>query len=543
MSKRTVHIDYSVGSQPYLRITESVIPTSAQFSYRVEVEDPTGAPLLPPIDIQSPLGPKSIAYATSQAMAKLECLNYGYNQQPYLWNGTFWMNADDWMKALSHSMHGLIGTGEMRGRQARSFYTLMYAAWAAQRRRPMELQAFGKTDGFPITDGVMLFKRSGQLDFREHRPSDENLHVLQVEGMQVMDEYLAMQEGLRHDSLLFRFLRSSLNEDQIVTLRRWFGLHLIAHQVGNPDKMLYMWGPGGNGKGVVVGLLQALLTEDAVAWLRLKDLLIPSALELLIGKLAMIGAEGTPETDNELLKTIVSWEGITVNPKYRDPFLLRPTCLVTQASNPPPHFDDDSDAMVRRVIVLHMTHQPSGAERIPALAQKIAQQEYALLVAFALHGAEEIAKAGTFEVPKSVEDFSRTVVRPIRPIDRFFEYLEFGDFEVAGRQGRRCFWLMCRKHRLPCLQPADFFQEFVTRLERANRRYLRRSKVTNYTPQQHINDKGEQVLLVPQIKALKDVKIFFGLRVVAGPFGPAIGQPISADRRGLPSFAAPEQPI
>ena len=55
---------------------------------------------------------------------------------------------------------------------------------------------------------------------------------------------------------------------------------------------------------------------DAVAALRLKDLTIPSNLELLIGKMAMIGAEGSPETDNEMLKTIV--ESYELNVPFDD---------------------------------------------------------------------------------------------------------------------------------------------------------------------------------------------------------------------------------
>ena len=48
-------------------------------------------------------------------------------------------------------------------------------------------------------------------------------------------------------------------------------------------------------------------------------------------RLAMVGTEGSPDTNSEVLKNLVSWEPLTVNPKYRDPFKLHPMCLVTQA--------------------------------------------------------------------------------------------------------------------------------------------------------------------------------------------------------------------
>lgn len=536
MSKNRVPLDYSVGPQPYLDILERSDPKTGTFTYDVSVSRPNGKPLMPTISVSNPMDSGSVAYVTAQAMAKLDTLAYGYNNQPYLWEDTHWVNADDWMRALSHSMHGLIRTGLLTGKSSKCFYTLMHATWQSLCKEPMALKPFGKARGFPVQEGVIFVDHTGNEKFALHEPANENLHFLPVGAMDVFKEYIKLLNGERDNSLLLRFLRSSLNEDQVTTLRRWFGLHLMAHEVGNPEKMLYMWGPGGNGKGVIVGLLRGLVTDEAVATLRLKDLRTPSNLELLIGKLAMVGAEGSPETDNELLKTIVSWEHLTVNPKYRDPFELQPTCLVTQASNPPPHFDDDSDAMVRRVIVLHMAHQPSAEERVVGIAQKVIETEYPLLVAFALWGAIEVARAGTIEVPASVSEYSRSVVRPVRPIDRFFALLEFGNYEVAEDELYEAFRQMCLKQKLPQLPPPEFLAELVSRLERAGQPYMRRAKVTGYTPQVHINDRGERVLLVPQLEASSDTKLFFGIRIAEGPYGPAIGQSIPSTRRGLPSF-------
>lgn len=537
MSKKKVPIDYAVGPQPHFEIGESINPKTGDHSYEVKLTRPDGLPLMPPVVVDNPLDAHTVAFVVAQAMSKLTTLAYGYNNQPYLWDGTHWVNADDWMKTLSLSMNGLIRTGQLMGKSSRCFYTTMLSTWFSLNRAPMVLKPFGKCRGVPTQEGVLFFEEDGKKGFVFHQPDHQNLHVLPVSAMDVLREYTELWHGRRDDSLLMKFLRSSLNEDQIATLRRWFGLHLVVHEVGNPQKMLYMWGPGGNGKGVVVGLLRGLLTDAAVATLRLKDLRVPSNLELLVGKLAMIGSEGSPETDDSLLKTITAWEGITVNPKYRDPFEILPTCLITQSSNPPPHFDDDSDAMVRRVVVLHMTYQPQGHERVVNLAERILKDEYALLVAFALRGAEEVSLARTFEVPTTVAEYSATVVRPIRPVDRFTELIEFGNFEVADDELYEAFRLMCLKHRLPLLPPAEFQVELVSRLERSGKLFLRRTKVKGYAPQVHINDKGERVFLVPQLAAAEEMKLYFGLRIAEGPYGPPIGQVISTTRRGLPAFA------
>jgi hypothetical protein len=536
MSKNTrITVDRSVGPQPHLRIDEST-SDNGLFKYTVSITRPDGGALLSPIIVEGPLDANSVAFVTAQAISKENILAYGYNSQPYLYQGNRWVNADGWLKSLSHSMQGLIRTGTFGGKSSRCFYNLMHSAWLSAGVEPLELKPFGRCLGIPVEDAVIVINEDGQPEFIPHSPAHQNLHVLPVRAQEVTDEYVELALGLRDDSVLMQFLRSSLGDDQLTTIRRWFGLHLVVHRVGNPEKMLYMFGKGGNGKGVIVGLLRALVTNDAVATLRLKDLRTSSNLELLIGKMAMIGAEASPETDNEMLKTIVSWEELNVNPKYRDPFGLKPQCLVTQASNPPPHFDDDSDAMVRRVVALEMEYQPSDSERVVGIADVVKRKEYALLVAFALQGATEVVDAGTIVVPDSVAAFSAHVVRPVRATDRFMEVLEYGAFEIADDELYAAYRLTCQRQRLSISPKNEFFLELTTRLERAGTAFLRRAKATGYKAQQHISDANERTYLVPQLQHAKSIDIVLGLRISEGQFGPAIGQEIPESRRDVPVF-------
>ncbi len=255
-------------------------------------------------------------------------------------------------------------------------------------------------------------------------------------------------------------------------------------------------------------------------------------------RLAMVGTEGSPDTNSEVLKNLVSWEPLTVNPKYRDPFKLHPMCLVTQASNPAPQFDDDSEAMVRRVIAMHMTYQESEQAKILDLAEKVKRDEYALLVAFALIGAGEVVEAGTIVVPKSIADFSANIVRPVRPVDRFMDLLEYGHFEVADDELYEAYCQTCVKQKLTQGPRSDFLEAFERRLRRAGRRFLRRAGAELYVAQTYINSRNERPLLVPQLQATEHIDIFLGLRIGQGPFGPAIGQAIPEVRRRVPRFEA-----
>jgi Family of unknown function (DUF5906) len=537
MKSRRVPIHHALGPQEHFTVVEHQRGIDGPFVYTVTVTHPDGGPLFPPLEVENPREAADIAMATAQAIVRTRGVAFGYNNQPYLWRGNRWVNSDRWLKALSLSVNVLLRTGRHVNRQSHSVYNFVYDMWAAKCECPMDLKPFGRCEGIPVEDCVIVIDAAGQPNFVPHSPDHENLHVLPVQSHEVSHEYLEMQMGQREQSLLFRFLESSLTEDQRVTLRRWFGLHLVVHRVGNPEKLLYMFGPGGNGKGVVTGLLRALITTDAVATLRLKDLLISSNLELLIGKLSMIGTENKPETDNNILKTLTSWEPITVNPKYRDPFEVRAQCLITQASNPAPHFDDDSDAMVRRVIALDMQFQP-GADRIVGIADKVALLEYPLLVAWALQGAAEVVADGTITVPPAIVESSARVVRPVRAIDRFMGQLEFGPWEVAEDELYQAYCITCAKQRLTLRPRGEFVDELRTRLTREGKVFERREKAVGYNPAVAINDRGERGLLVPQLHGVKSVTIYLGLRIAEGPYGGPIGQPIPATRRGLPSFEA-----
>lgn len=557
-------IDSSVGEQPFISIKTALTKDGNGRKFQFTVTKPDGTELLPPVPIENPVDATSVAFVLSKAIAATETLSYGYNNAAYLWEVNKWIPADNWMKTLSHSMHGLMRTGEYSSKASKCFYNTMRAAWLSSARSALELKPFGKCLGVPLLDGVLdvipreHFKKMTADEMREHpslwdyetdtpkeldsdifaggphSPGNGSMHVLPVKVMDVANESNALASDERNDSLLLTFLRSSLDPDQRITLQRWFGLHLVVHRVGNPQKMLFMHGPGGNGKGVVVGLLRALLTDDAVATLNLKDLTVSSNLEMLVGKLAMIGAEGTPETDNELLKTIVAWEIINVNPKYRDPFQLLPQCLVTQASNPPPHFDDDSDAMVRRVIALEMLHQPKTP--IIGLIERIKKEEYALLVAWAMQGALEVLRAGTIVVPESVAAYSAQVVRPVRTVDRFLSLLEPGQFEIADDELYMAYTLTSKRQGLTISPRAEFFDDLCERLDRAGIAYLRRSKATGYQAQRHVNDQQKLVALVPQLLEAKSTDLFMGFRIAEGPFGPAIGPVIPPTRRDIPVF-------
>ena len=211
--------------------------------------------------------------------------------------------------------------------------------------------------------------------------------------------------------------------------------HLLSNRLPNAEKFLYLYGSGSNGKSQLLHLLRGLVGKESCAELRLSDMKVSASLERLVGALAMIGSEASTKTEMETLKLLVSREPLHCNPKYRDPFDIEPECLVSQASNYPPHFEDTSSAMARRVIALHLKHTfKESDDRIEDLAHRIVTEEYPILLGFALAGAHEISEMGRFEVPATIKEHSTQEVSAGNPFEGFGELLEFCPFEVEERE-------------------------------------------------------------------------------------------------------------
>lgn len=536
--KNNILVDLSVGPQPYLSI---ISPSQTESAFRVIVQHADGSDLVD-VSIEDPLDRMSLVHATAAALVQCDKFGVGVDGQPYLWFGNAWKSARTWLETIATSMHGLLRTGAVNtGSGSKGFYGAVLPAFRAAGRQELTLTAFGKCSGIPLLDAVIDVTEDGKLVTMPHRPEHGNLRHLPVLAADVMSRFVDDELGLREETLLKKFLCKAFTPDQLALVQRWFGLHFVVERVGNPEKLLYLYGDGGNGKGVVQNLLTALVTPDAVANVKLQDLRQSAAVELLAGKVAMIASEAKPETNSDTLKTLVSWESLTVNPKYRDPYRLTPHCLVTQSSNVEPRFDDESEAMQRRVIALRMGHTAREGERIPHLAERVREDEYEDLVVFALKGAIEVLAARRFEVPASIQAHTASVVRKTKPIDGFIELLEFGDVEIAELELYAAYKKFCKvQHTTPQPLP-EFRKELLTRLERGEYEVERRERALHYMPQTYVNDLGERVHLVPPLVGQAKFTIYLGVRVSADAEvfgGRPIGQPIPASRRQVQMFKA-----
>ena len=536
--KNQPDVDVAAGKQDYLDIRRIKGSTTG---YEIEVRGPDKA-LLYRLDPPNILDRTSIIVMLAQEMSRDQHFGFGRDQLPYRWAGNRWVSVERWFTSLDYSMHALIRTAVNRRMTNDSLGFEALAAWQANSSYPLEgldLRAFGACPGVPFRDKVLKLS-SGGWTAVPHVPKHFNTRVLDLDADQAGECYVGMSLGSYDDSMLVKFLRSTLDEEQQVVFRRWLGYHLVSSQIPNAEKMLYLWGTGGNGKSQLLWLIRSLLGPDACAELRLPDLKTSANIEKLVGKLAMIGSEAKTGTDLETLKSLISREPLNCNPKYRDPFTVTPECLISQASNDPPEFGERSDAMVRRTVALQLKNSfLDDSTRHEDIASAIIEKEYPLLVGLALWGAEELIDAGRFFVPSGIAQQSKDAVAGGNQVNDFADLLEFGPYEIAVQELYDCYVRWCRDEgRGRNIMNRKALVAEVERLALGQKRTLmQHAKATHYEPQHWLDVVGIRTLVHHKLKGMARIDVMRGLRVRADVFGAAVGQDIPDIRQTAHLFA------
>lgn len=187
-------------------------------------------------------------------------------------------------------------------------------------------------------------------------------------------------------------------------LQEWFGYHLLPDI--QHEKMMIFFGEGSNGKSVICAVMQLFLGKENVSAVSL-DQFDPSRtfpLVPMIGKLANICEElpTVGRADEALLKQFVSRSPVTLEKKYEHPFTVTPTPLLTFATNALPQYQDKSDGIWRRQLIVPFTTKIEDAKqdkRLKSPAFWINSGELPGIFNWALEGRQRLIDRGRFAEP------------------------------------------------------------------------------------------------------------------------------------------------
>lgn len=175
------------------------------------------------------------------------------------------------------------------------------------------------------------------------------------------------------------------------------------------EKFFILYGPGANGKSVLMGIIADLVGLEHVCAVQ------PSQFENrfqrahLHGKLVNLVteiAEGHEIADAQL-KAIVSGELTTAEHKHKPPFDFGPFATCIFGTNHLPHTRDFSDALFRRAIIIPFNRTFAEEEQDKHLKHSLREELQGILY-LALSALAAVILRGQFTTPQSTQDLKNS---------------------------------------------------------------------------------------------------------------------------------------
>lgn len=119
-------------------------------------------------------------------------------------------------------------------------------------------------------------------------------------------------------------------------------------------RMFLFLGEGANGKSLLMDTMKIFFDSKFISYLTLEEMSSHSFERTkLVGSRINMSTEAKESgVDAEEIKKIISGEGITINPKFKEPFSYFPCTKIVIASNTRPYFKDASHGIMRRLYIV-----------------------------------------------------------------------------------------------------------------------------------------------------------------------------------------------
>jgi putative DNA primase/helicase len=230
--------------------------------------------------------------------------------------------------------------------------------------------------------------------------------------------------------------------EQIMLNRKDY-IDLIMEFIGyifRPDlreqKFLLCYGDGANGKGVLFEVIQALVGHENCSQVPISRFGDRFALQGTIGKVCNVTNESShlleAEAEN-ILKSYAAGDRMTVDRKHREAVEVKPTAKLLISTNALPRFNDKSQAIWRRILLVPFDYKVEEKSQIKNLAHEL-KTELPGILNRALQGLDRLNKNG-FTQPQGQKDLIEEYRRDTDPARAFL--LDSYEASLIG-QSVRC---------------------------------------------------------------------------------------------------------
>jgi len=199
-----------------------------------------------------------------------------------------------------------------------------------------------------------------------------------------------------------KFLKEAVKDPETIReIQKFFGYCMIRET--KHEKMLLLFGPGGDGKSKLMSVLRHLVGEENCSHIPMGKLEDQFYLSRLVNVLVNMSTEVEVKAMQSMeMKAIVSGDPVAAAFKNQTPFDFVPFCKLVYSTNRLPRVTDNSDGWFRKVMVVEMTQQfyKLGIADLDLEGKLLA--ELSGIFAWSLMGLELLNEEG-FRPSKSME--------------------------------------------------------------------------------------------------------------------------------------------
>ncbi len=240
-------------------------------------------------------------------------------------------------------------------------------------RRDMEHESF-----IHLPDG-MLILNEGVMSLEEFSPQYYSRNMIHIHMDETQDCPRFMND----------LLAQALSPDQIEALQKYCGMALLGYNLA--QQFIILEGTAGGGKSTIAKIICDVIGEDNVATLRSDMLSERFELSAFCGKTFLIandvGSDYMRRKGSGIIKSLTGAEFKGSNKRAR---LKGNFCIaITTNARLRIRLDEDSDAWLRRLILIRFTNPPPE-KKIPNFARTLLREEGSGILNWFIAGAEKV---------------------------------------------------------------------------------------------------------------------------------------------------------
>lgn len=236
-------------------------------------------------------------------------------------------------------------------------------------------------------------------------------------------------------------------------------------------KAFILTGDKSNGKSTFLDVVAAILGEDNISTLDIKELGDRFSTSMMFGKLANIaddiGDDFLQGTQVSVFKKVVTGNRIKAERKGQDPFEFSPYVKILASANEIPRMKDKTGAVLRRLVIIpfNATFSKNDPDYRPFIKYDLMQPEaLEYMIALGMEGLKRVISNRAFTVPTLVQEQLDEYEESNNPIIAFLKDVELSELENEPTSDvYRRYNLFCTENSLQAMSAIAFTKQLCRR--------------------------------------------------------------------------------